>query len=185
MAASSLVSPQDVLDFWFKEVKPKQWFQVDPLFDQLIQQRFGDLLVKAAAGEMMAWRLSSEGRLAEIIVLDQFSRNIFRGLPSAFAQDAAAVVLSQHAITAGTLEVIEPVQCAFLLMPLMHSESKVIHEMAVPLFKQFAPDTNYQFELKHKAIIDRFGRYPHRNEILGRVSTPEEIEFLQQSGSGF
>lgn len=185
MVAGLAITPDDVLTFWFSETRPKQWFQVDIEFDQTIWQRFGRLHEMAAAGELFAWRRSCQGRLAEILVLDQFSRNIFRGSRSAFAQDAAAVVLAQHAIEAGALDKIEPVQCAFLLMPLMHSESKKIHEIAVPLFKQFAPETNYKFELEHKAIIDRFSRYPHRNQILGRESTAEELEFLKQPGSGF
>lgn len=176
---------KDVLAFWFNEIAPQQWWQVDPAFDQLIRQRFNTLLQQAAAGELFGWRASAGGRLAEIIVLDQFSRNIYRGTPQAFSQDAIALVLAQEAVAAGTLAQLNADERNFLLMPYMHSESRAVHQQAEALFKDYAPANNYQFELKHKVIIDRFGRYPHRNSIVGRVSTAEEIEFLKQPGSGF
>lgn len=176
---------EDVLQFWFHETKPAQWWQTDAAFDTQVQQRFGTLLNQAAHGELYAWRSTARGRLAEIIVLDQFSRNIYRHAPQAFAQDGTALVLAQEAVAAGVLTQLAPVERAFLLLPYMHSESAVIHVQAERLYREFAPAENYDFELKHKAIIDRFGRYPHRNAVLGRVSTPEEIEFLKQPGSGF
>lgn len=176
---------KDVLTFWFKELDPKQWWVSEPGFDTLIKLRFLPLLQQAAAGELFSWRDSAAGRLAEIIVLDQFSRNIYRNTAKAFAQDATALVLAQEAVAAGALAQLSGDERNFLLMPYMHSESRAIHQQAEALFKQFAPENNYQFELKHKVIIDRFGRYPHRNAILGRASTAEEIEFLQQPGSGF
>ena len=177
-------NPEDVLDFWFREIDPKLWWIHDPSFDDVIRSRFGALLERAAAGELHPWRTSARGRLAEIIVLDQFSRNVFRDTPSMFAQDAAALVLSQEAVAAGALATLELAERAFLLMPYMHSESRAIHAVAEPLFREHAPK-NFDFELKHKAIVDRFGRYPHRNAVLGRASTPEELEFLQQPGSSF
>jgi len=131
------------------------------------------------------WRSNALGRLAEIIVLDQFSRNIFRDQSSAFAWDAQALVLAQEAVTAGALEQLESSQQAFLIMPYMHSESKMIHEQAIKLFSRPGLEFNLDFEKRHKVIIDRFGRYPHRNEILGRQSTAEEQEFLKQPGSAF
>lgn len=176
---------QQVLDFWFKEIEPAMWWKKDLAFDQQINERFGQLLQQAAHGELYSWRTDAHGRLAEIIVLDQFSRNVYRDTPQAFAQDAAAVVLTQEAITASALDVLDATERNFLLMPLMHSESRRIHELAEGLFLKYAPSANYEFELKHKEIIDRFGRYPHRNQILGRPSTPEEVEFLKQPGSGF
>ncbi len=176
---------EDVLKFWFRDIEPKQWWISDPAFDAEVGRRFQGLLRQAAAGELQEWRASPRGRLAEILVLDQFSRNIHRGTPSAFSQDAAALVLSQEAVAAGALSELDPDERNFLLMPFMHSESPRIHERAEALFKRFAPADNYEFELRHKAIIDRFGRYPHRNAILGRASTQEEIAFLQQPGSGF
>lgn len=176
---------QEVIRFWFEEITPKQWWSVDAAFDALLARRFGALLHQAAQGELAGWRMRAKGRLAEVIVLDQFSRNIHRNTPQAFAQDAMALALAQEAVAARALQSLTPTECSFLLMPFMHSESKQIHVQAEALFRTNCPDDNHQFELRHKAIIDRFGRYPHRNDILGRASTPEEIEFLKQPGSRF
>lgn len=176
---------EEVLTFWFDEIEPKAWWAADPAFDALLRQRFGALLAAAAHGELHAWRSGARGRLAEIIVLDQFSRNIHRDTPLAFAQDGMALVLAQEAVAAGALAALNPEQRAFLLMPYMHSESRLIHQQAEALFREHAPAGNHDFELRHKAIVDRFGRYPHRNAILGRVSTAEELDFLQQPGSRF
>lgn len=176
---------EDILTFWFEELTPQQWWQADEEFDNTIKQRFSSILQQAAAGELAHWRQAVKGRLAEIIVLDQFSRNVYRGTARAFSQDAMALALAQEAVAAGALQQLNADERNFLLMPYMHSESVVIHQSAETLFQQHAPQNNYQFELKHKAIIDRFGRYPHRNNILGRPSTAEEIAFLQQPGSGF
>ena len=176
---------EDVFTFWFEETEPRQWWKVDPAFDELIESRFGPLLASVAQGECYTWRSTARGRLAEIIVLDQFSRNIYRGTPQAFAQDPVALVLAQEAVAAGLLPSLNEIERSFLLMPYMHSESAAIHQQAERLFRDHTPQNNYQFELRHKAIIDRFGRYPHRNAILGRASTEEEIEFLKQPGSRF
>jgi uncharacterized protein (DUF924 family) len=175
----------EVLKFWFEDIDPRAWWKVDPAFDGQLADRFGMLLEQAARGELYGWRAAPSGRLAEIIVLDQFSRNVFRNTPRAFAQDPMALVLAQEAVAAGVHHELEPVRRAFLFLPYMHSESRAIHEVAEVLYREFAPADNYEFELKHKAIIDRFGRYPHRNEVLGRTSTPEELEFLKQPGSSF
>jgi len=176
---------EDVLTFWFNEIKPQQWWAVDPAFDEMLWARFLTLLQQAAAGELHEWQGSARGRLAEVIVLDQFSRNIHRGTPQAFAQDPQALALSQVAVACGALEALNSTEGCFLLMPYMHSESRAVHVQAERLFKQFAPPYNHEFELRHKAIIDRFGRYPHRNQILGRVSSEEELAFLSQPGSSF
>lgn len=175
----------EVLTFWFKEITPRKWWVVDPAFDELLRTRFLTLLQQAAAGELFEWRTSTRGRLAEIIVLDQFSRNIYRGTPQAFAQDPQALALSQEAVAGKEWQALDEIKRSFLLMPYMHSESRLIHIQAEVLFKQFAHLGNYEFELRHKAIIDRFGRYPHRNQILGRISSEAEIEFLKQSDSSF
>jgi uncharacterized protein (DUF924 family) len=127
----------------------------------------------------------AEGRLAEIIVLDQFSRNMFRDTPAAFAQDALALVLAQEAVFSGADKLLSETQCSFLYMPFMHSESLVIHELAVELFSKPGLEGNLDFEMRHKVIIEKFGRYPHRNNILQRESTEEEMEFLKLPGSGF
>jgi uncharacterized protein (DUF924 family) len=175
----------DVINFWFEEIEPRLWFASDKDFDALVRGRFLGLMQKAAAGELYSWRQEAEGRLAEVIVLDQFSRNVHRNTPLAFAQDPLALVLAQEAVASGALSVLNPTQRSFLLLPYMHSESAEIHVVAERLYREFAPAGNHDFELRHKAIIDRFGRYPHRNEILGRTSTPEELEFLAQPGSRF
>jgi len=179
------VNPQDVLHFWFDEATPQQLFKKDAAFDAEIRARFGETHRAAAHGELAAWRDTPDGRLAEIIVLDQFSRNLFRDDARAFATDGMALVLAQEAVRAGADRSIPEARLAFLYMPFMHSESRAIHVEAERLFRHPGLEDNYRFELKHKAIIDRFGRYPHRNVVLGRASTPEEIAFLQKPGSSF
>lgn len=174
-----------VLNFWFNEITPAQWWAKDEAFDRQIAQHFTGVLQRAASGELFRWRQTAKGRLAEIIVLDQFSRNIYRDKAEAFAQDAMALVLAQEAVSNSALQQLNADERNFLLMPYMHSESALIHQQAELLFKQYVPESNYQFELKHKVIIDRFGRYPHRNNILGRTSTREELEFLRQPDSAF
>lgn len=179
------MSPDDILTFWFEELEQKQWFASDHEFDKLIKDRFIDVHGKAARAELWEWRKNIQGRLAEVIVLDQFSRNIYRGEGVAFATDPLALALSQEALGAPDLPELDSTRKAFLYMPFMHSESKAIHEKAVQLFSEPGLESNLNFELRHKAIIDRFGRYPHRNEVLGRRSTPEEVEFLKEKGSSF
>ncbi|MGX5914017.1 DUF924 family protein [Aliidiomarina sp. Khilg15.8] len=176
---------ETVLQFWFDELTPEQWFKKSDALDATIEDRFARLLEAAAQGELWQWRNSVRGRLAEVILLDQFSRNIYRGSAKAFRQDTMALILAQEAVGQGLDKSLSAPEKAFLYMPYMHSESKPIHELAVQLFNQPGLENNYDFELKHKAIIDRFGRYPHRNEVLGRTSSAEEIEFLQQPGSSF
>lgn len=175
----------DVLTFWFEELEPRDWWLADPDLDARIRTRFDALLGRAARAELHAWRSHAEGRLAEIIVLDQFSRNIHRHTPHAFAQDPMALVLAQEAVSQGLAPSLPESQRDFLLMPYMHSESPAVHVQAEPLFRELASRNGYDFELKHKAIVDTFGRYPHRNRILGRPSTDAEVEFLKQPGSSF
>jgi uncharacterized protein (DUF924 family) len=179
------VAPEDVLDFWFGELKPAQWWAVDPALDRLIDERFGALHDAALAGELHAWRATAEGRLAEVIVLDQFSRNRHRGTPRAFAADPMALALAQEALAQGIDRQLPADRLAFLLMPFMHSESRAIHREAEPLFRRPGLEGNLESALRHRAIIDRFGRYPHRNAILGRESSAEEIAFLATPGSSF
>ncbi|MEH6641643.1 DUF924 family protein [Vreelandella glaciei] len=176
---------QAVLDFWFEELTPAQWFKKDTELDRTISQRFGALNAQAARCECYVWRQTAQGRLAEIIVLDQFSRNIYRDDARAFATDALALVLAQEAVSASADAELTSQQRVFLYMPYMHSESAAIHEVAMQLFNQPGLENNYDFEVRHKAIIDRFGRYPHRNALLGRDSTDEELAFLKQPGSSF
>jgi len=175
----------DILYFWFTEAGPDAWWQKSKAFDDLVTRRFGALYEAAAKGELYRWRERAEGRLAEIIVLDQFPRNMFRGSARAFESDTMALALSQEAVRLGVGEGWNADRRAFLYMPYMHSESVGVHEAALALFAGPGLENNLDFEKRHKAIIDRFGRYPHRNAVLGRVSTPEETEFLKQPGSSF
>lgn len=174
-----------VLQFWFEEIDPSYWFKKDEHFDATLNQQFGQLHNAVAQGECYHWRKTIEGRLAEIIVLDQFSRNIFRGQARAFAYDGMALILAQEAVATNLALQLSPTHRAFLYMPYMHSESLTIHNEAMKLFSQSGLENNLDFEIRHKDIIARFGRYPHRNVILGRVSTDEELLFLQQPGSSF
>lgn len=177
---------QPIIDFWFEALTPKDWFRKSDALDQQIETLFGATHAAVAAGETWTWREQPWGRLAEVLVLDQFSRNIYRDTPAAFATDGMALVMAQAAVQAGDDRRLPEGQArAFLYMPYMHSESAVVHEQAVHLFSQPGLEKNLEFEQKHKAIIDRFGRYPHRNEILGRLSTPEETAFLTEPGSSF
>ena len=179
------MNSKEILKFWFSEATPKQWFTKDPKFDREITERFGDVHKMAGRGELFSWRTDGPGRLAEVIVLDQFSRNIYRDDPRAFAWDGMALLLAQECVGLGLDGGLEIGWRAFLYMPFMHSESKLIHERALELFSKPGLEGNLDFERRHKAIVDRFGRYPHRNKILGRESTPEELEFLRKPGSSF
>lgn len=182
---SMTVTATEVLNFWFKELTQQQWFKKDAEVDATIQKRFAATYEKAAAAELWVWRESSRGRLAEIIVLDQFARNLFRDSPRAFAADPLALALAQEAIAGEHDKQLPTLQRAFMYMPYMHSESLAIHEEAVRLFDQPGLEYNLEFEIKHKVIIEEFGRYPHRNAVLGRESSAAELEFLQQPGSSF
>lgn len=179
------MNEHSILDFWFAETAQPYWFAKNETFDHLIKSSFGDVLVQAAAGELAHWRHTLPGRLAEIIVLDQFSRNVYRDTPQAFAQDGMALVLAQEAVAQPDFAEMAAEQRKFMLMPYMHSESAKIHAQGVPLFAALNDANTLDFEIRHQAIIDRFGRYPHRNAVLGRESTAEEREFLQQEGSSF
>ncbi|MCH8501736.1 MAG: DUF924 domain-containing protein [Aliidiomarina sp.] len=182
---NKVVTANDVLDFWFNELSQAQWFSKDDALDRTISQRFQATLSAAAHCELFDWRDTATGRLAEIIVLDQFSRNIYRDRPDAFANDALALALAQEAVRLGLDRELSSTQKAFLYMPYMHSESLIIHDLALRLYDQPGLESNLEFEIKHRDIIVRFGRYPHRNAVLGRESSTEEVAFLKQPGSSF
>ena len=150
-----MMNPEDILRFWYEEAGPSTWFKDDPIFDATIRHRFGAIHAQAIAGELFEWRGDATGRLAEIIVLDQFSRNLFRNSPLAFQADPTALVLAQEAVSRGLHETLGDRKPG-ILMPYMHSESKRVHEEAVVLF---AGTPSYEYEIRHKEIIDRFGRY--------------------------
>ena len=186
-----------ILTFWFDELQPAQWWQKNNTLDKTINARFGELHAAAVAGELFEWRDTAQGRLAEIILLDQFSRNIYRDLPQAFAADGMALALAQEAIRAGAEPALSPQRRVFLYMPFMHSESIKVHEVAQSLFthnahpsqgstdERVAAKSSLKYQTAHREIIKRFGRYPHRNAILGRASSAEEAAFLKQPGSSF
>ena len=196
---SAPVEQQDILDFWFGAVnspsdsyheRKRVWFGKDAAVDQDIHQRFSALYGQVLEGDYKAWQTSPEGCLSLILILDQFPRNMFRGQAQAFAADPQALKITQRAIALGFDRELSPVQRLFLYLPLEHSENRDHQQQAVTLFQALADEhqefnDTYVYALKHQAVIERFGRFPHRNEILGRPSTPEEIEFLKQPGSSF
>lgn len=175
----------EIIKFWFEILSPKQWWVKDASLDAMIKDKYTKLHEAAAAGGLKSWRVTDEGRLAEIIILDQFSRNMFRDTPNAFVFDGQAIDLCKSAIEQDTHKRLTPPKTNFLLMPYMHSESLVEHQIALPLFRDYTGDDTFEFEKRHCAIIERFGRYPHRNQILERQSTPQEIDFLNTPGSRF
>lgn len=175
----------EVLNFWFKELSPKDWWVKDESLDKKIRDRFFGVHKKAITGELFSWRQTAEGRLAEIIILDQFSRNIYRGDPKSFLYDPTALVLAQECVSLKKDQELSLEMRKFIYMPYMHSESVIIHEEAIELFSQKGLEDSLGFEHAHFDIIKKFGRYPHRNEILKRESTKEEIEFLKGPNSSF
>ena len=176
---------QEIINFWFTEMEPGAWSRKIPELDEQMRQRFAEVHRQAVQGELWRWREADLGRLAEVIVLDQFSRNMYRDTPGAFAADGTALVLAQEAIAGGVDQRLPVEQRLFLYMPFMHSESLVIHERALELFSTPGLEKHLGYEHRHRDILLRFGRYPHRNAIVGRSSTTEELEFLRQPGSSF
>ena len=187
-------SPGDVLDFWFGPAGTRgaarpEWFRKDDKFDASIRDRFGELHARAARRELEGWRDETDSMLALVVVLDQFSRNLFRDDPRAFAQDGYARECCRQAIARGDESKMKPAERQFLYMPFEHSEDLADQEYAIDRMhslEAFAETKGLtQWAEKHEAVIRRFGRFPHRNAILGRASTPEELEFLEQPGSRF
>ena len=186
-----------MLDFWFDKDNEQYWFAQNDAFDKQIKDKFADIWQAAKRGECVTWRIAEAptdsnssitalaGRLAEIIVLDQFSRNLCRGQADAFAQDSMAVALAQEAIGQPHFDKLPTQWRKFIIMPFMHSESAMIHKRYLPLFEQLDDANTLDFEHRHKDIIEKFGRYPHRNDILDRESTDEEEAFLEQPNSSF
>jgi uncharacterized protein (DUF924 family) len=174
----------DVLRFWFEEVTPEQWFKKDEAFDSRVRRRFAALHVDVVALPMEACLGNADTALAALVVLDQFSRNMFRGTPAAFACDPKALVLAETAIARGFDQGLPAARQQFLYLPYEHAEDRDAQARGVALFAPLGPDYLRWVEA-HKAIIDRFGRFPHRNAILGRTSTPEEVAFLAGPDSSF
>lgn len=169
---------QAVLDFWFRDHTHDDWFGGEQAFDAKVRIAFADTLVQAERCELSKWRTTAEGRVAEIIVLDQFTRQLYRGSGRAFASDPLALALAQELIAKPEFAGLTQDQRTFALMPFMHSESLAIHREAVPLYEEFSDEHTLEFLHKHTEVLERFGRYPKRNEALGRVSTKDEIAYI-------
>ena len=180
-----MVKKEEIIKFWFKESKPPQWFKKNKNFDQVIEDRFSFALEDAILGKLDKWEESEIGCIALIIILDQFTRNIFRGSPRAFLGDKRALELSQKCCDKDYLKNSDVHKRRFILMPMMHSEDLAVQNSALPLFKKYTSEKDFEYAKKHQEIIARFGRFPHRNMILRRKSTNEEIEFLKEVGSSF
>lgn len=178
---------KDVLDFWFEQIQPAQWFQVNPEFDAAIAARYEDAYDKAARGIFDDWRNDSDGCLALCILLDQFPRNMFRGTPRAFATDGKALVAAKFAVSKGFDQVLSPHKRRFLYLPFEHSENLNDQRKCVDLFEKMKKDDplGYDYALRHLKVIEQYGRFPHRNKILGRMNTPEEEDYLAEAGAGF
>lgn len=168
---------EQVLNFWFVEHGREHWFGGGPEFDAKLAAAFTETHLAVAAGEAWTWRKTPGGRLAEIIVLDQFSRQIYRGQAKAFASDPMALALAQEAVAAGHDLRFEPMKRMFFYLPYMHSESLLIHEESLRLHQALGIQEGIDYELAHQEVLRRFGRYPRRNAALGRTSTSVEIEY--------
>ncbi len=199
MAAALSPAAAAVLDFWFlpagqlgHDVFRPEWFRKDPAFDAAIGERFGALAEQALAGGLVDWDATADGALARILLLDQFPRNLFRGTTRAFAGDAAALALAESLVASGRDKNLPPIRRWFVFMPFEHSESLLNQERAVALFAGLrreaqdpAFEAAYDYAVRHRDVVERFGRFPHRNAALGRTSTPEEQAFLKLPGSSF
>ena len=170
--------PQDIIDFWFSEEVRKLWFNSTPEFDATLRTRYQSTWEQAGRGELDDWMQSPEGCLALVILLDQFPLNMFRGEGRCFSTEAKSREVARAAIEQGFDEQIAIEQRAFLYMPFMHSESLADQQYALQLFDQPGLEGNLRFAHHHHGIVEKFGRFPHRNEMLGRESTPEEVEYL-------
>ena len=191
-----MAQTNEILEFWFGKPdeldygKPRKfWFIKNPEFDQQVRSRFLKDYQQAAAGELDDWKTSPQGCLALIILLDQFPRNMFRGQPQAFATDPQALAYAQHAVAQGFDKQLLPIQRQFIYLPFEHSENLADQHQCIELFSMLKdhPECSscVDYAHRHHKVIERFGRFPHRNEILGRETTLEEAEFLKQPGSSF
>ncbi|MDH5245997.1 MAG: DUF924 domain-containing protein [Betaproteobacteria bacterium] len=183
---------REILDFWFgplPHAARAEWFRKDPAFDAAIAARFGAEVEAALLGAFRDWHSDARPALARVLLLDQFTRNVFRDTPRAFAGDDEALAAASAVVDAGLDRTLDAFERWFLYLPFEHAESAAMQQRSLELFTRLADDTGDRSPLewaeKHAAIVRRFGRYPHRNAILGRVSTPEEIAFLQEPGSRF
>jgi uncharacterized protein (DUF924 family) len=182
MAKTCDASPADILAFW-RTAGRDRWYGRDDAFDQEVRRRYLDLWRRAAAGDLSSWETSDDGTLALVIVLDQFPRNMFRGNAQTYSSDDLAREVALGAIGRGIDARVDPVLCEFLLLPLMHSEHLSDQLRCVAHFRQLGGNPeNLKYAEHHADIIRRFGRFPHRNRILGRATTPAEQAFLDEGG---
>ncbi len=176
----------EVLEFWFGELGPGDWFRKDPELDARIRARFEPLCLRLAReGVPAAWKATPRGALAAIVALDQLPRNMYRDDPRAFATDPEALAIARDAVARGFDRDLSPEERKFLWMPFQHSEDPEMQARSVELFRGLGDERSLRFALRHQEIVLRFGRFPHRNAILGRLSSPEELEFLKEPGSSF
>ncbi len=177
---------EEVLDFWFNQLTPEEWFRPTEGLDEAIAGRFGELHERFVRhGVPDPWRDTARGRLAAVIVLDQFPRNMHRGKAAAFATDAAALALAEETVDGGFASVLDILQRRFLYLPFEHAEDLARQEMGVRLFATLNDEESLRYAREHRDVIARYGRFPHRNRMLGRVSTAEEEAYLAQPGAGF
>jgi uncharacterized protein (DUF924 family) len=198
---SAMASHEDLLLVWFGEpggpplAASKRWFAKDEAFDRALRDQFEATLEAGVRGELDTWRSTPRGRLALIVLFDQLSRNFFRGSPRSFAQDPLALEVALEVLASGEDHALTPLERYFVLMPLMHAEDVALQRRSVAQFEALLAETTGEtkdlmtvavdYAKRHAAIVERFGRFPHRNAILGRTSTLEEVEFLKQPGSSF
>ena len=175
----------DILNFWFNEIETKQWWKKDKKFDDFLRSRFFKIYSLAISSKLASWRISEKGRLAEIILIDQFSRNLFRNKPEAFYKDHMALFLSKELINLQLHKKLNKNEKIFAFMPFMHSEIFEDQIISLNLYSKLGIKENFCSALKHFNIIRKFGRFPHRNKILNRKSTDEELAFLKTPGSSF
>lgn len=201
-AMDAHASPDELLGLWFGPpggaplANAKLWFTKDDAFDRSLRERFEGTLEAYVRGELPAWGASPRTRLASVVLLDQLSRNMFRGTPRSFAQDPLALALAEEILASGDYAALAPVERAFILLPLMHAEDRARQRRCVAEYQKLLAGAeseemrkffanNVDYGERHAAIVERFGRFPHRNAVLGRTSTEEEVEFLKQPGSSF
>jgi uncharacterized protein (DUF924 family) len=185
MAGRDIKTPQEILSFWFSELTPQQWFEKNDALDEAMQRHFLATHLSLARGEFDDWRVSPQSRLAAVIVLDQFSRNLYRGTPLAFATDWLGLREARAALDAGADMAVPKEWRCFFYLPFEHSENLADQDRSVELFTLLG-DANYlDYAERHRLVIREFGRFPHRNNLLGRESTSAEIEYLSKPGAGF
>lgn len=178
---------KNVLDFWFVETKPQQWFQADVEFDKAIIERFSNIYAMAVRGDLDEWKENADGALALCILLDQMPRNMFRGTAKAFETDKRVLIIAKYAISKSLDQELSVQKRSFLYLPFEHSEDLKVQNQSVELFEKIKDDAPlaYDYAVRHFDVIEKYGRFPHRNKILERMNTPEEDEYLAQPNAGF